>query len=146
MPPYIASPHPHPFFALSHMTSRHSPCPPLLRYTPSSSLSPSFSLLPSYLNPPHHSLPILAFQPAAFPPPRQQPTAYLVPRGWTPGSLRKAPPPLHPSLPPPPHRHASLGPVPFGTPYPGNFRCSCPDLTRVWYAGAYALTPSLLNT
>eukprot|EP00669_Euglena_mutabilis_P008137 TRINITY_DN3260_c0_g1_i1.p1 TRINITY_DN3260_c0_g1~~TRINITY_DN3260_c0_g1_i1.p1 ORF type:complete len:777 (+),score=185.32 TRINITY_DN3260_c0_g1_i1:488-2818(+) len=29
--------------------------------------------------------------------------------------------------------------VPFGTPYPGNFRCSCPDLTRVWYAGVNTL-------
>ena len=25
--------------------------------------------------------------------------------------------------------------VPFGTPYPGNFRCSSPQITRVWYAG-----------
>eukprot|EP00667_Euglena_gracilis_P001435 EG_transcript_1435 len=29
--------------------------------------------------------------------------------------------------------------VPFGTPYVGNFRCSCPHLTRVWYAGVNTL-------
>eukprot|EP00667_Euglena_gracilis_P001018 EG_transcript_1018 len=29
--------------------------------------------------------------------------------------------------------------VPHGHPYPGNFRCSCPQLTRVWYAGANTL-------